>query len=186
MKKINEIIKIFKTPGAFASVKDVDIFFEKSLWEIYEQGQKDQNKKIKALFKTPLKEYKKLLDVDFDLNLKKHLDKVKKLQKMGVKLPKNRSEVLDLYLDLAKKGYFDRNKVFNFNKEKKLLQATVDLLSCYILETKQDTNNNWHYLQIPYQNKISGKQSKILFGDLVSIPTKSRLANTKNIKTIKK
>lgn len=54
-----------------------------------------------------------LLDVDFDIQIKENLAKVEKLKKMDIKLPKNRSEALDLYLELAQKGYFDKDKKYN-------------------------------------------------------------------------
>lgn len=60
MNQINKILKILKTPGAFASVEQVDIFFEKSLYEIYAEGQKSKTNEIKALFEPTLVEYKKL------------------------------------------------------------------------------------------------------------------------------
>ena len=34
-------------------------------------------------------------------------------KKMGIKLPKNRSEALDLYLELAQKGYFNKKEKYD-------------------------------------------------------------------------
>jgi hypothetical protein len=45
-----------------------------------------------------------LLDTDSDLHIPENLKKVGELKKMGVELPRDRGEALDLYLELAKKG----------------------------------------------------------------------------------
>ena len=67
-------------------------------------------KKIKRIISTILFYLIELLEVDFNLHFVEDLKKVEKLREMGVKLPDSRSEALDLYLELAEKGFLKSNK----------------------------------------------------------------------------
>jgi hypothetical protein len=55
-----------------------------------------------------------LLDTDFDMFMVENLKKAEKLKKMNVKFPRDRSEALDFYLELAKKGLLEKNGKRNF------------------------------------------------------------------------